>query len=195
MGVIHVNHLEYQVMGGDFLLGQWITGTPCHLDHPLKIQFQLQTEVHPLLPLFFLSYDNSLLDDLFGPFDFGDYWKIMFACQVQTFGGLGDSNQGSKSGMLPINCWVVLQLTIGFVVLMFPSLITRYNCLFQPELWLCLGGVYGPSFCTCRTPWRRIQHNLHMTCECITRFVVHMYLSLFCKMQGRKSHCRVVGEV
>lgn len=22
MGVIHVNHLEYQVMGGDFLLGQ-----------------------------------------------------------------------------------------------------------------------------------------------------------------------------
>jgi hypothetical protein len=50
------------------------------------------------------SHDNSLLDDLFRPFEFINDWKIMFACQVQAFGGLGDSNKGSKSGMLLINC-------------------------------------------------------------------------------------------
>jgi hypothetical protein len=49
-------------------------------------------------------HDNSLLDDLFRPFEFINDWKIMFACQVQAFGGLGDSNKGSKSGMLLINC-------------------------------------------------------------------------------------------
>jgi hypothetical protein len=52
----------------------------------------------------------------------------MFACQVQAFGGLGDSNKGSKSGMLLINCWAVLPLLMS-VVLIFPYLIARYNGL------------------------------------------------------------------
>lgn len=40
MVVILVNQLVFQVMDGDFLPHQWITGTPCLLDPTLKMQFQ-----------------------------------------------------------------------------------------------------------------------------------------------------------